>query len=598
MPPNSKLNDIVSNLPHKPGVYQFLNENEEIIYIGKAKDIQKRVSSYFVTEIKSYKQETLTNKIKSIKYFVVNNESDALLLENNLIKEYKPRYNVLLKDDKTFPWICIKKENFPRVMLTRKYIADGSDYFGPYTSVLTAKTLLSVIRKVFKLRSCNLLLDEESIIRGKYKICLEFHLGNCKGPCEGLQTLEDYNQSIVQINELLRGNFHQVIHYLQNLMNNYVKKLMFEEAEIIRQKMELLEKFTGKSTIVNPKISNTDIIYLIDEEKYAYVNFFKIVNGAIVQAHNTEIVKNIYEDKTDLLGYVIFEFRKRFNSNSAEIIVPFKPNVVLPHVKFTIPVKGDKKKLLDLSKKNAESFRADKKLLQEKNKWFDEGSKVLEKLKVDLRLKQIPKIIECFDISTIQGSNQVASCVVFNEARPLKSAYRHYNIKTVDGQNDFASMEEVIYRKYNKVLEEKRVLPDLIIIDGGKGQLNSALKVLKSLGIHTKVAVIGIAKRLEEIFIPGDPVPLYLDKNSSSLRLIQRIRNEAHRFGIAFHRNKRSVSQIQSGLMNIPGIGAKTVEKLLANITDTALLKKMNRDELTEIAGKKAGKILFNHFSR
>jgi excinuclease ABC subunit C len=598
MSPNLKLCDIVSNLPHKPGVYQFLNEKEEIIYIGKAKDIQKRVSSYFGTETKSYKQETLTKKIKSIKYFVVDNESDALLLENNLIKEYKPRYNVLLKDDKTYPWICIKKENFPRVQLTRKYIADGSDYFGPYTSVLTAKTLLSVIRKIFKLRSCNLLLDEESINKGKYKICLEYHLGNCKGPCEGLQTLEDYNQTIVQINELLKGNFHQVIQYLQNLMNIYVKKLMFEEAEIVRLKMDMLEKFKGKSTIVNPKISNTDIIYLIDEEKYAYVNFFKIVNGAIVQAHNTEIVKNVYEDKADLLGYVIFNFRQRFHSNSTEIIVPFKPNAVLPQVKFMVPVRGDKKKLLELSKNNAESFRTDMKLLQEKGKWFDEGSKILVKLKVDLRLRKIPKIIECFDISNIQGSNQVASCVVFKEAKPSKSAYRHYNIRTVNGQNDFASMEEVIFRKYKRVLKENGVLPNLIIIDGGKGQLNSASKILKSLGIYHKVAIISVAKRLEEIFIPGDPIPLYLDKNSTSLRLIQRIRNEAHRFGIALHRNKRSVSQIQSGLMDIPGIGAKTVEKLLASISDAALLKKMNIDELTEIAGKKAGKILFNHFSR
>ncbi|HJX49913.1 MAG TPA: excinuclease ABC subunit UvrC [Candidatus Nanoarchaeia archaeon] len=593
----SKLRDLVKNLPQKPGVYQFYNSNEEILYIGKAKNLKKRVRSYFLSETRSYKQEALVKKIENIRYILVESESDALLLENNLIKEYKPRYNILLKDDKTFPWISIKKENYPRVMLTRNYIPDGSEYYGPYTSALMAKTLLELIRQLYKLRTCNLILSEEDIKKGKFRRCLEYHIGNCNGPCEGLQTKESYNQSILQIKEILKGNYHQVIQHLHKLMEDLVGQLMFEGAEVVKQRIEILEKFKGKSTIVNPKISNVDVIYLVDDEDYAYINFFKIVNGAIVQAHNIEITKKLQEDKLDLLSYIIFDLRNRFKSNAKEVIVPFKPSMLIPKVKFTIPEKGDRKKLLDLSKRNATSFRIDKLVIRENTKWPDEEKNVLIKLKSDLKLIKVPTLIECFDISNIQGSNQVASCVVYKEAKPFKSSYRHFNIKTVKGPNDYASIEEVIARKYKRVINENAPLPDLIIIDGGKGQLRSASNSLKKLNIYNQVAIISIAKRLEEIYVPDDPIPLYLDKNSTSLRLIQRIRNEAHRFGIAFHRKKRSGSQTLSYLRSIPGIGEKSIEKILRCAPDVDALKLMDLKNLMELTDKRTGKILFNYFS-
>jgi len=591
--------DLTNKLPQKPGVYQFLSANGEILYIGKAKNLRKRVSSYFMaSDVRNYKKEALVRKIFDIKYILVENESEALLLENNLVKEYKPRYNILLKDDKTYPWICIKKERFPRVVQTRTYIADGSEYFGPYTSVLMVKTLLDLIRQLYKLRTCKWVLSETGIENKKFKRCLEFHLGNCKGPCEGLQSLEDYNQSLLQIKEILKGNYHQVILHLTKLMDDYARQLRFEEAEVIKQKIEILDRFKGKSTIVNPKIDNVDVFSVIDEEHYAFINFLKIVNGAVIQAHNIEIQKILQEDKNDILSYVIFDLRNRFKSNAKEIIVPFKPDINIAGVNLRVPIRGDKKKLLELSDRNATSFRNDKMALRLEDKWSEQETAILAKLQNDLRLKKIPNHIECFDNSNIQGSNPVASCVVFKSTRPYKPAYRHYNIKNVKGPNDYASMEEVIGRRYKHAQEEGEILPDLIIIDGGKGQLGSAVKSLKRLNVYDKIAIISIAKRLEEIYVPDDPIPLYLDKNSTSLKLIQRIRDEAHRFGISFHKRKRSSAQIQSMFFTIPGIGEATTKKILTTEPDIEVLKKMNQEELVIIVGRRAAKILHDYFSK
>jgi excinuclease ABC subunit C len=584
----SKIHDLVRNLPVKPGVYQFHNIAGEVIYIGKAKNLHKRVASYFkVSDDRSYKLIALVKKIADIKYILVDGESDALLLENNLIKEYQPRYNILLKDDKTFPWICIKKERFPRIILTRNYIIDGSEYFGPYTSGLMVKTLLELIRQLYKLRTCKLNLSETAISKGKFKRCLEFHLGNCKGPCEGLQDEQEYNLSISQIKEILKGNLQYVIKYLRKMMDSFSRQLKFEEADVIKNKIE----------IVNPKISHVDVFSIIDEEDFAYINFLKIVNGAIVQSHNVEVIKRLAEDKNEIVGSIIFELRERFRSNAKEIIIPFKPDIGISNVSFTVPKKGDKKKVLDLSFRNTASFRADRLASRINDKWSEHETKVLSQLKDDLRLRSIPLHIECFDNSNIQGSDPVASCVVFKSGKAKKTAYRHFNIKTVKGQNDFASMEEVVLRRYKRVLEENDAIPDLIIVDGGKGQLNAAIKGLKVLNLYGRISIIGIAKRLEEIFVPDDPIPLYLNKNSSSLRLIQRIRDEAHKYGIAFHKQKRSSSQIISSFMSIAGIGAASRDKILKTESDIEKLKAMNFEELTRIVGKRAAKALLNYFS-
>jgi excinuclease ABC subunit C len=597
MEENTPKQDLVNKLPQKPGVYQFFNSQGEILYIGKAKNLRKRVSSYFVNALpSSFKQEALVKKIADIKYILVGSESDALLLENNLIKEYKPKYNILLKDDKTYPWICIRNERFPRVIQTRTYLTDGSEYFGPYTSGLMVKTLLDLIRQLYKLRTCKLSLGEKAIQNGKFKRCLEFHMGNCKGPCEGLQSSEEYMQAIVQIREILKGNYHQVITHLRQLMELYAKQLMFEEAAVIKQKIEILEKFKGKSTIVNPKINNVDVFSIIDDENFAFVNFLKVVNGAIVQAHNVEIQKVLQEDKRDILGYVIFDLRERFKSDAKEIIVPFQPLVSLPDLITVIPLRGDKRKLLDLSMRNAFSYRSDRMSFRADDKWSQQESMVLSKLQSDLRLKTTPYHIECFDNSNLQGSDPVASCVVFQSTKPLKASYRHYNIKTVRGPDDYASMQEVMGRRYRHLLEQGEELPDLIIVDGGKGQLNAAVKVLKELNIYNKSAIISIAKRLEEIYVPDDPVPLYLDKNSTSLKLIQRIRDEAHRFGITFHQHKRSGNQLKSAWNNIPGIGENTRNRILSTEPDPEKLRSMDQEELKRTIGSRAAKILLNYF--
>jgi len=591
------IHEKVKKLPDKPGVYQFLNLTGEILYIGKAKNLRKRVNSYFTrADILNYKLEVLIKKVQDIHYILVEDESDALLLENNLIKEYQPRYNVLLKDDKTFPWIAITRERFPRVILTRNYVEDGSEYFGPYTSVISVRTMLDMIRQLYKLRTCKLNLTRENIEKGKFRRCLEFDLGNCLAPCEGLQSENDYIISIDQIREILKGNYQQVIVQFRKMMIDFARKYDFEKAEMIRVKIEILEKYKGKSTIVNPKISHVDVYSMIDEENASYINFMKIVNGAIIQSHNVEIVKRIAEVKEEVLAFVIFDLRERFRSDAREIIVPFKPEILPENIRISIPVRGDKKKLLDLSERNARSYRRDLEMAKDELSREDKGASVLASLKKDLRLRTEPFQIECFDNSNIQGTNPVASCVVFVSGKPKKSEYRHFNIKSVTGPDDFATMEEIVFRRYFRVLDEGGRLPDLIIVDGGKGQLSAALKSLHKLNIRDRVAIIGIAKRLEEIYVPEDPVPLYLDKNSPSLRLIQQIRNEAHRFGITFHRKKRELSFFESELDRIPGIGKATRERILLKLKDIQQLKHMEKDEIEQIAGKRAGKILYEYF--
>jgi excinuclease ABC subunit C len=587
------LAGIVQSLPDSPGVYQFYNNNNQIIYIGKAKSLKKRVSSYFQkVHSDNHKVRIMVSKIFDLQYIVVNSESDALLLENNLIKKYKPKYNILLKDDKTYPWICIKNEVFPRIFQTRNVIKDGSIYFGPYTSVTMVRTLLDLIRHLFPLRSCTLPLTLPNITSGKFKVCLEFHLGNCKAPCIANQTLEEYNQSIVQIKDILKGNISQVITYLKKVMIEFSQEYKFEEAEKVKQKIEILEKFQSKSVIVNPTINNVDVFSFVAEKEYAVVNFIKVMNGSIIQSHTVELVKKLDEEKEELLSLAIAEIRERFNSESREVLVPFEIDVEFPSVELTVPKRGDKKVLLELSERNAKYY------ILERNKNLDKANpevrydRILETAKRDLHLSDLPRHIECFDNSNIQGTHPVAACVVFKNARPSKADYRHFNIKTVEGPNDFASMEEVIYRRYKRMLDENIDLPQLIVIDGGKGQLHSAVTSLQKLGLYGRIAIIGIAKRLEEIYYPGDSVPIYLDKQSETLKLIQHLRNEAHRFGITFHRDKRSKSMTQSVFGSIPGIGKKTMEVLYNKYSSLSSIKNASTEKLIQLLGKKKTEIL------
>lgn len=593
----SKTESIIDVLPGKPGVYQFLDKSGDIIYIGKAKDLRKRVKSYFSGSRKeNYKTSVLVKKTDDIKYVIVENESDALLLENSLIKKYLPKYNVLLKDDKTFPWICIKNERFPRIFITRKVEKDGSVYFGPYTSAVMVRTLLDLIRQLYSLRNCNYNLTEDNIKSKKYKICLEYHIGNCKGPCDNLQSEEDYNSSIDQIKQIIKGNLHNVINYLKDLMTMLASNHKFEEAEMIKSKIEILEKYKSKSTVVNPKINNVDVFSIIDEKDSAYVNYLKVINGAIIQSHNIQIIKRIEEDLNDLLSLVIVQTRERFESDSEEIIAPFKPDITFKNATITVPRQGDKKRLLDLSLRNARNYQRVKNEQIENKTSEARANRILNILKKDLRLKEIPHHIECFDNSNIQGSNPVASCVVFRNAKPSKKDYRQFNVKTVKGINDAASTEEIVYRRYKRLIDEKQSLPQLIIVDGGKGQLNAALKSIEKLNLKGKIALIGIAKKLENIFFPKDPVPVFLNKNSESLKLIQNMRNEAHRFGITFHRNKRLKSVLNTELENIPGIGSKTIELLIEEFGDLNSIKTAGIKQLTSVVGSKKAEIIYNTF--
>jgi excinuclease ABC subunit C len=587
----------LSTLPESPGVYQFYDAEEKILYVGKAKNLKKRVSSYFNKNHEYGKTRVLVKKIVKINHIVVPTESDALLLENNLIKEYRPRYNVLLKDDKSYPFICIKNERFPRIFSTRKVIKDGSSYYGPYTSMRTVKTLLDLIKSLYPLRTCAYDLAKEKIDSGKYKVCLEYHLGNCKGPCEGLQGEVEYNQQIADIREIIKGNFKTSLHYFKERMNILAGETKFEEAQRVKDKIEILQNYQVKSTIVNPNINNVDVFSIISDESFAYVNFLQLSHGSIVRSHTLEIKKKLNENDEDLLELAVTEMRQRFDSESKELYVPFKITVAA-NIKVTIPKLGDKKKILELSERNAKFYRQER-LNQIKILDPDRHTnRIMAQMKKDLRLSFEPRHIECFDNSNIQGSNPVAACVVFRDGKPSKNEYRHFNIKTVDGPDDFASMEEVVLRRYKRVLAEDETLPQLIVVDGGKGQLSSALKSLDILGLRGKIAIIGIAKRLEEIYFPEDPIPLYLDKKSESLRIIQQLRNEAHRFGITFHRNKRSKAAIKSELTSIEGIGEKTVENLLKTFKSVKRIKEASYETLAEKVGSSKAKIIFETFQQ
>ncbi|WP_299015617.1 excinuclease ABC subunit UvrC [uncultured Polaribacter sp.] len=574
----------LQTLPNTPGVYQYFDKNDVIIYVGKAKNLKKRVSSYFTKNHDSGKTRVLVKNIVRIKHIVVNTETDALLLENNLIKKYKPRYNVLLKDDKTYPWLCIKKERFPRIFLTRRVIKDGSEYYGPYTSVRTVRTLLDLIKELYPLRTCKYDLSMQNVNEGKYKVCLEYHLKNCKGPCENLQTEANYNNAIKEIRNIIKGNFKESLAKFNEIMLAFAAKMEFEEAQKIKEKLDRLNSYQAKSTIVNPSINNVDVFSIISDETHAYANFLKISNGSIIQSHTTEIKKKLDESDKELLELFIVEIRQRFNSLAPEIYVPFKVDLG-DVVKVTIPKLGDKKRIVELSERNAKFYKLEQ-LKQVQIVDPDRHVKrIMAQMKKDLRLSVEPRHIECFDNSNIQGTNPVAACVVFKDGKPSKKDYRHYNIKTVVGPDDFGSMEEVVYRRYKRLLAEDQPLPQLIIVDGGKGQLSSGLKALERLGLRGKIAIIGIAKRLEEIYYPGDPVPLYLDKKSETLKITQYLRNEAHRFGITFHRNKRSKSAIQSELEQIPDVGKQTITTLLRKFKSAKRVKEATLDELKKEIG-------------
>ena len=581
----------IQTLPDNPGVYQYYDKDGKILYVGKAKNLKKRVQSYFTKNHDNYKTSVLVKKIVAIKHIVVPTETDALLLENNLIKKLQPRYNVLLRDDKTYPWICIKNERFPRIFSTRKMIKDGSEYFGPYTSFKTVHTILDLIKELYPLRTCNYDLSKANIDSGKFKVCLEYHIGNCKGPCEGFESLENYQNQIEKIRQILKGNFKESLKDFKKLMTDLAMDMKFEEAQKIKEKIEVLENYQSRSTILNPKISNLDVFSIISDETMAYVNFLQISHGAIVRSHTLELKKKLDETNEELLELAVVELRERFHLNSREIVVPFLIDLG-ENIKVTVPQLGDKKQILELSERNAKYYRLDQLKQIQIVDPERHTNRIMAQMQKDLRLSVEPRHIECFDNSNIQGTNPVAACVVFKDGKPSKKDYRHFNIKTVEGPNDFASMEEVVYRRYKRMLDENQPLPQLIIIDGGKGQLSSALKSIDDLGLRGKIAIIGIAKRLEELFYPSDSAPLYLDKKSETLKVIQFLRNEAHRFGITHHRDKRSKSALTNSLESIPGIGEKTMITLMKHFKSVKRLQNADEKAISEVVGvSKAKKI-------
>ncbi len=590
------IKTIISAIPHKPGCYQFFDEAGKVIYIGKAKNLKRRVASYFNRVHDSPKTRILVRKIANIKYIVVNSEEDTLLLENNLIKEYQPRYNVLLKDDKSYPSIVVRKEFFPRVSQTRNILRDGSRYFGPYTNVASVRTLLEIVQKVYKIRTCRLNLTPENIAAGKFKVCLQYHIKRCEGPCEGLQTLEDYNRNIDEVLEILKGNVSIISDKIYDEMQHCSDEHRYEEAHELKEKYLLIENFRQRSQVVSNFGYNIDVFYCSDDEQSAYINYLHVVNGSIVQAYTFEYRKRLDETKEELLAMGIVEMRQRYKSESREIIVPFLPDIQLTNVEFTIPQRGDKRKLLSLSEQNVKQYRVDKLKRAEILNPEQRSTRLLKNVQKDLQLKEKPIHIECFDNSNIQGSDPVAACVVFKKGKPSKKDYRHFMIKSVVGPNDYASMQEVIQRRYSRAVNEGQNLPQLIVVDGGKGQLHAATDILKEMNLYDKIAIIGIAERLEEIYFPGDSVPLFLDKNSETLKLIQYLRDEAHRFGLAFHRNKRSKGQVTSQLDNIKGIGPKSKKKLLAHFKSIKRIKDAEENEIKEILGNSKGLLVYKWF--
>lgn len=587
----------LKTVPSDPGVYQYYDKNGKILYVGKAKNLKKRVASYFNKKHDSRRINLMVSKIHHIEHIIVSSETDALLLENNLIKKLQPRFNVLLKDDKTYPWICIKNERFPRIFPTRRVIKDGSEYFGPFTSFKTVNTLLDLIKGLYPLRTCNYKLSAEEIKAGKYKTCLEYHLGNCMAPCEGMQSEEDYMQNIKAIRQIVKGNFKNSLQSFKQQMMAHADKMEFEDAQRIKEKIDILEKYQAKSTIVNPKINNVDVFSITSDEEYGYVNFLQLSHGSIIRSHTIELKKKLEESDKELLKLAITEIRQRFHPTSPEIYVPFKIDMG-ENIKVTIPKLGDKKAIVDLSLRNAKYFRQER---FKQMKIVDPDrhtNRIMAQMKKDLRLHEEPRHIECFDNSNIQGTNPVAACVVFKNGKPSKKDYRKFNIKTVEGPDDFASMEEVVFRRYKRLLNENEPLPQLIIIDGGKGQLSSALTALEGLDLRGKIAIIGIAKRLEELFYPGDSIPLYLDKKSETLKIIQQLRNEAHRFGITFHRNQRSKSALGTDLESIPGIGEKTAVELLKQFRSVKRISEASKENLKEVIGASKANLVYDHYQK
>ncbi|KAB1229860.1 excinuclease ABC subunit UvrC [Chryseobacterium viscerum] len=594
---NPSLELQLKTLPSEPGVYRYYDKNEQLLYVGKAKNLKKRVLSYFNKNLPGYRIKIMVGKIQRLETTIVNSEYDALLLENNLIKEHQPFYNVMLKDDKTYPWICIKNEDFPRIFLTRNVIKDGSEYYGPYAKVRPAKILLETIKHIYKLRTCNLNLSPSKIAEGKYKVCLEYHIKNCEGPCEDLESKEEYDEKIDAIRGIVKGDFRKAKDYLVNQMMKLASNLQFEEAQIIKERLDILEDYQAKNTVVNPNIDDVDVFGMTSDETAAYVNFFKIRNGNIIQSFTTEIKKILEETDEDIMEEALIEIRQKFSSDSKEVLLPFHLSVEIPNVKLIVPKVGDKKRIVELSEKNAKEYRLEKLKQVQIIDPERHTNRIMAEMQKLLRMPVEPRHIEGFDNSNIQGTNPVSACVVFKDGKPSKADYRIFHPKTVEGPNDFATMEEVIYRRYKRMLDEGESLPQLILIDGGKGQLSSAVKSLRLLGLYGKITIVGIAKRLEEIFFPEDPIPLYLDKKSETLKILQRVRDEAHRFGVKHHRTRRKNSTIKSELEEIPGVGEKTIELLLSKLKSVKRIKEANMETLEEILGKSKAKVIWEFFN-
>jgi excinuclease ABC subunit C len=584
------------SLPSQPGVYRYYDEDGGILYIGKAKDLRKRVSSYFTKNDHTFRIAYMVRKIHRIEFTIVDTEQDAFLLENSLIKKHQPRYNVSLKDDKSYPYIVIKKEDYPRMFLTRQMIRDGSEYLGPYTSVGQVRIILNLLTTIFPVRTCSLPLTPKNIEQGKFKVCLQYHLKNCNGPCENLQSKEDYDESIRQVRNILKSNFGSVLYYLKGKMQTYAENMQFERANEFKEKIDLLTDYQSKSTIVNPRLNNVDVYGYSETETHAFINYLRIGNGIIVQAKALELKRVLDETKEELLETAITEFSFAENIPIDEILVPFEVSIPFEDAKVIIPQIGDKKKLVDLATKNSIYAKQERVKQHQTSEEKNPSFRIMRTLKEDLKLKDLPRHIECFDNSNLQGTNPISSIVVFRDAKPSKKDYRFFNVKTVEGPDDFATMEEAVYRRYRRMLDEGNPLPNLIIIDGGKGQLSSAVNSLNKLEIYGQVPIVGIAKRLEEIYFPEDTLPLYINKKSESLRLIQRIRDEAHRFGITAHRNKRSKTQTTSELTAIKGIGAKTFEKLIQHFKSVKKLKEASLDEVASVIGASKAGIVTAYF--
>jgi len=587
----------ISLLPDAPGVYQYFDKTGKIIYVGKAKSLKKRVSSYFNKNQDNNKTRILVSHIHQLKFIVVESELDALLLENNLIKTYQPKYNIALKDDKTYPWIVIKKEPFPRIFQTRQKRNDGSKYFGPYPNVKVMQSLLGLIKEMYPLRTCPLDLQQNKIEEGKFKTCLEFHIGRCLGPCVGNQTKASYDKMVEEIELLLKGKTYYLIQLLKSKMVDFSEKYQFEKAQEMKVLIEQIEKYRSKSSVVSSTISDVDVFTIEESENRFFFNFLMIQEGAIIHAYTSEVTKKLDEELETIISYVLPEIRQRFESTSKEVIVQSPLDFSLPNINFSVPQIGEKKKLIELSLRNVNYYRLDKLKKENLNLTERDPNRVLKQVQTDFKLNKLPIHMECFDNSNFQGTNAVSACVVFKNGKPAKNDYRNFNVKTVVGPDDFATMREVVYRRYKRMLDENQSLPQLIIIDGGKGQLGAAMEAISELSLRGKVVVVGIAKRLEEIFYPGDQYPIYIDKRSESLKLIQFMRNEAHRFGITHHRNKRSKNSIQSELLNIIGIGEKTMQELFKEFKTIKAMKETSLEQLEKKIGRSKATILFNFFA-